>query len=131
MKDECGPDSSFILHPSSFRMKLSFRQRIVLTLTPLFLLLAALGGSGVVLLSWLGGRIDLILKENYQSVLMMRDLDEAVERMDATFHRGPAAGEERRSGALARYQAARAALWDAFGREENNITIEGEAELVE
>ncbi len=112
-------------------MKLSFRQRIVLTLTPLFLLLAALGGSGVVLLSWLGGRIDLILKENYQSVLMMRDLDEAVERMDGTFHRGPAVAEERRPGALARYQAARAALWDAFGREENNITIEGEAELVE
>ena len=52
---------------------------------PLFALLVALGGTGAALIYHLGGRIDNILRENYDSVVYMRDLNEALERMDSLF----------------------------------------------
>jgi hypothetical protein len=64
---------------------LTLRQRILLTLLPLLVLLAVLGGAGVVLLHRLGGRIDEILRENYDSVRYMQRLDKAVERIDSSF----------------------------------------------
>src|SRR5215471_17173491 len=66
-------------------MKITLRHRIILTLVPLFVLLTILGGAGVVLLYQLGGRIDEILRENYDSVIYMKDLNEAVERIDSSF----------------------------------------------
>jgi two-component system, NtrC family, sensor histidine kinase KinB len=66
-------------------MTLSLRQRILLTLTPLLLLLALLGGAGTVLLLYLGNRIDDILRENYVSVRAMEQLNEALERIDSSF----------------------------------------------
>src|SRR5256885_11904861 len=66
-------------------MTFTLRQRIFLTLLPLMILLAVLGSAGVVLLLRLGGRIDVILRENYDSVLYMERLGEAVERIDSSF----------------------------------------------
>src|SRR5262249_36948736 len=66
-------------------MTLSLRYRIVLTLLPLLALLALLGAAGAVLLYRLGGRIDLILRENYDSVIAMERLNEALERIDSSF----------------------------------------------
>src|SRR3954466_11652678 len=66
-------------------MTLSLRRRILLTLTPLLVLLAVLGGAGVGLLSYLGNRINAILRENYDSVRAMEQLNEAVERIDSSF----------------------------------------------
>jgi signal transduction histidine kinase len=66
-------------------MTLRLRSRIYLTLVPLLVLLAALGAAGVVLLSQLGGRIDVILRENYASVIAMENLKEALERIDSSF----------------------------------------------
>lgn len=59
-------------------MTLSLRQRILLTVTPLLLLLAGLGVSGAVLLVRLGQRSDAILRENYDSVRAMDRLKLAV-----------------------------------------------------
>ena len=61
-------------------MTLSLRSRIVLTLLPLLAVLVILGGAGVALLHRLGGRIDAILRENYDSVIAMERLTEALER---------------------------------------------------
>ncbi len=66
-------------------MTRSLRRRILLTLTPLLMLLAVLGGVGTVLLFHLGNRIDDILRENYVSVRAMEELNEALERIDSSF----------------------------------------------
>ena len=65
-------------------MRLSFRLRILLTLLPLLALLALIGGAGAGLLVHLGGRIDAILKENYESVRYMQELREALEEIDSS-----------------------------------------------
>lgn len=66
-------------------MSLTLRQRILLTLLPVLILLCVLGGTGVVLLRQLGSSIDVILRENYESVLAMQDLKDALERIDSSF----------------------------------------------
>ena len=56
---------------------MTFRRRIIVAMVPLFALLVALGGTGTVLIYHLGNRIDEILRENYDSVIYMRDLNES------------------------------------------------------
>src|SRR5262249_40424911 len=65
--------------------KMTLRRRRVHTLVPLLTLLAILGIAGTVLLLHLGNRIDAILRENYDSVLAMERLNEALERIDSSF----------------------------------------------
>jgi hypothetical protein len=64
---------------------MTLRTRIILALAPILLLILALGASGLVLIDRLGGRIDQILRENYDSVRYMQELNEAVERIDSSF----------------------------------------------
>ena len=65
-------------------MSLSLRHRLVLTIVPLMVLSAVVGATGLVLLHRLGGRIDVILRENYDSVVAMVGLKEALERIDSS-----------------------------------------------
>jgi signal transduction histidine kinase len=109
-------------------MSLTIRQRIVVTLAPLLILLALLGVAAFVLLSRLGGRVDQILRENYDSVLYMERLNEALERIDSAFQFALAGRE-----AKARRQYAE--NWESYdqwlAKEQGNITLPGEQELVE
>src|SRR5258707_13634449 len=66
-------------------MTVTLRQRIVLTLLPLLVLMVGLGGTAAALLYDLGGRIEAILHANYDSVLYMERLNESVERIDSSF----------------------------------------------
>src|SRR5581483_4812275 len=109
-------------------MTLSVRRRLVLTLAPLLLLLAALGGTGVVLLHRLGGRIDLILRENYDSVRAMFRLNEALERIDSAFQFALAGRED---DARRQYRNDWPRYDEQLRVEQDNITLPGEAELVE
>src|SRR5262245_65974971 len=66
-------------------MTLTLRSRIFLTLVPLLLLLVVLGTAAVVLLLRLGNSVNAILRENYDSVIAMERLNEALERIDSSF----------------------------------------------
>jgi NtrC-family two-component system sensor histidine kinase KinB len=63
----------------------TLRQRILITLLPLLVLVALMGSAGVLLLHRLGGSVDVILRENYESVIAMQELKEALERIDSSF----------------------------------------------
>jgi signal transduction histidine kinase len=108
-------------------MALTLRQRIVVTVLPLLILLAGTGGAGIAFLYWVGGRIDEIMRENYQSVVAMVGLNEALERIDSSF------GFALLGRADARQVYAR--NWQEYDRflnlERANITLPGERELVE
>ncbi|HVK19621.1 MAG TPA: ATP-binding protein [Fimbriiglobus sp.] len=107
---------------------MTLRRRILLTLAPVFGLLAVLGIGGVTLLRNLGTRADVILRENYTSVLAMERLNEALERIDSSFQFALAGKEVE---ARANYGA----QWEEYQRqlrvEQGNVTIHPqEGELV-
>src|SRR5216683_2101884 len=113
---------------------LSLRYRIALMLLPQLALLAVLGGAGVFILrhldnsiQHLGNRIDRILRENYDSVLYMQHLDEALERIDSSFQFALAGREDQ---ARDQYRDNWAVYEDNLRKEEKNITLPGEGELV-
>src|SRR5262245_64847741 len=108
-------------------MTLSLRRRILLTLVPLLLIPAALGTAGAVLLSQLGGRASAILRENYDSVRAMFRLNEALERIDSSFMFALSGREEE---ARRQYQESWPAYDEQLRVEQNNITVPGEAALV-
>jgi PAS domain S-box-containing protein len=106
---------------------MTLRQRIVLALSPLVCLLAIIGATGVFLLRQVGNRIEDILRENYVSVDAMVGLNEALERIDSSFQFALQGKED----AHREYEANWKLYDEKLLREENNITEEGEPELVE
>ena len=108
-------------------MTFSLRWRIWLTLAPLLLLLALLGAAGLVLLQRLGSASEAILRENYDSVVAMVGLNEALERIDSSFQFAISGQPDARE--------AYDANWPAFNHnldiERNNITLPGEQELAD
>src|SRR5437773_1409042 len=98
---------------------MTLRHRLLLTLAPSLLLLAVLGAAGVYLLQRVSGTANLILRENYDSVVAMVGLNEALERIDSSF-----------ALALLGDETARASYehnWQEFDRhlsaQQNNVTI--------
>jgi PAS domain S-box-containing protein len=87
-----------------------------------------LGGAALAILHRLGGQIDLIMRENYVSVIAMERLAEAVAGVDSSFQLALAG---RVSEAKEQYQASWASYRDALRLEQDNITLPGEGELVE
>src|SRR5262245_31623709 len=108
-------------------MNLTLRHRLMLTLLPLLALVALLGGAGFVLLSRLGDRIDVILRENYRSVIYMERLNEALERIDSSFQFALAGRE---SAARQQYDENWTAFDENLAKERDNITLPSEADLV-
>ena len=107
---------------------MTLRSRILLTLLPLLALLAVVGGAAAVLLYRLGDSIDLILKENYTSVIAMERLNESLERIDSSFQFA-IAGEEKKE--IAQYDQNWPHYDAALQTEQQNITLDGEKELVD
>ncbi len=105
---------------------MTFRRRIIAAMIPLFALLIALGATGSFLINQLGTQVDNILRENYDSVVYMRDLNEALERIDSSFQFA-LAGRETQS--FEQYQAnwkgtkERPGYEESLRLEQHNITI--------
>ncbi len=113
-------------------MTLTLRQRILLTIVPLLVIVAVLGSAGVALLFRLGNSAGAILRENYDSVIAMQRLNEALERIDSAFqfalngrHDADLLQRARRQ-----YEQNSEAYREALDVERNNITLPGEGELV-
>src|SRR5260370_40835189 len=104
------------------------RKRIIFSLPPLLALMLVLGGAALAVLHRVGGQIDLILRENYDSVIAMERLNGAVAGIDSSFQLALAGREEK---AGRQYEPNWASYRDALQLEQNNITLPGEAELVE
>lgn len=107
---------------------MTFRRRILIAMVPLFALLVALGATGTFLIYHLGDQVGKILTENYDSVIFMRDLNEALERIDSSFQFTLVGREER---SLKQYQENWEKYQECLGREQRNITVPGERELVD
>jgi signal transduction histidine kinase len=107
---------------------LTLRHRIVLTLLPLLLLLAVIGSAGVVLLLRLGNSVGSILRENYDSVIAMERLNEALERIDSSFQFSMSGQREK---ALRQYEENWRGYRESLDIARGNITLEGEADLVQ
>ena len=108
-------------------MVVSLQTRILLTVAPLLVLLAIVGGVGAWLLYDLGGRIGVILRENYESVIAMEDLNEALERIDSSFQFA-LSGQETK--AREQYEKNCPRYQQALEKEQHNITLPGEQALV-
>jgi two-component system, NtrC family, sensor histidine kinase KinB len=102
------------------------KRRILLWFCPIVILFLGVGLYAVVLFNRLGGSIDVILKENYQSVLSGQQMKESAERMDSGLSFA-LAGEERRGRDLFNENAP--LFQQSLQKELKNITLPGEGEL--
>jgi two-component system, NtrC family, sensor histidine kinase KinB len=104
------------------------KRRILLWLCPILILFVGVGLYAVLLFDRLGGSIDVILRENYQSVLAGQQMKESAERMDSGLSFG-LAGEERRGRDL--FNENTPLFQKSLHDELNNITVPGEGEIAQ
>ena len=106
----------------------TLRTKLLIGMVPLLALVVGLGIWAITLFNRLGNNIEVILRENYRSVLAAQSMKESLERMDSAlwFAIG---GKE----AMAREQFR--ASRDAFGKElrveQANVTLPGEQGMVD
>ena len=62
---------------------LGLRQKISLGFSALLVIIIVIGTQSILHLSKLGASIDVILRENYQSVIACQQMKEALERIDS------------------------------------------------
>ena len=106
------------------------RNRILLGVTPLVVLLMVIGGYAVWLFVRLGGAVNTTLRENYTSIAAMRDLRESALRIDRTLalhHAGVMPAAE----AHAAFDAEAAGCRRGVEAERAIITEPGEKEAAE
>ena len=98
----------------------SLRTRLLLGIAPLLAIMVGLGLWAVLMFLRLGGNIDVILRENYQSVLAAENIKESLERMDSSllFVIG---GEEARG--RDQFAESRPKFEENFEAERLNVTI--------
>jgi two-component system, NtrC family, sensor histidine kinase KinB len=104
---------------------LSLRQKLLLGFGGLLLIILIGGIQSIIQFRHLGQSIDVILKENYRSVIACQDMKEALERMDSgvlfTFLGYQQLGNEQ-------IKKNEAAFEKALDIELHNITVPGEGE---
>jgi two-component system, NtrC family, sensor histidine kinase KinB len=105
---------------------MTLNRRLLIGTTPVLIIFLAVGIYAIALFLRLGGAIDVILRENYRSVVACQNMKEAAERMDSglLFILN---GEEQRGRALfAQYTPV---FEDNLTAESHNITVAGEGAL--
>lgn len=106
----------------------TLRMKLTLGFLPLLAILIGLGLWAIVMFYGLGGNIDVILRENYRSVLAVERMKEALERMDSgLIFAASGRGQEAR----AQFDKSREEFDRQLAVEQGNITLPGEKELVD
>ena len=105
---------------------MTLNRRLLLGITPVLAIFLAVGIYAIFLFSKLGGAIDVILRENYQSVVASQNMKEASERMDAglLFMLG---GQEEKGRQL--FKQYTPVFEKNLDIEAHNITLPGEGDL--
>lgn len=104
------------------------KQRIFLGLAPLFVLLIAMGVYAVSLFTKLGNSVDVILRENFRSVIAGQQMKETAERMDSALFFSLVGEEER---ARKMYDQNLPEFRENLSAELHNITVPGEQSLAD
>ncbi|MEJ7640358.1 MAG: diguanylate cyclase, partial [Singulisphaera sp.] len=106
----------------------TLRSRLLVGIAPLLAIMVGLGLWAIVMFSRLGGNIDVILRENYRSVLAAQNMKEALERMDSAllFAVG---GQEAR--AREQFQEFRPTFETNLRIERGNVNLPGEQQLAD
>jgi two-component system, NtrC family, sensor histidine kinase KinB len=106
----------------------TLRTKLLIGLTPLLAIMVGLGLWAIVMFSRLGNNIDVILKENYASVLAAEGMKEALERIDSALLFAIGGEEQQARDQFAEYRP-------VFERnlkiEQGNVTLPGEQEMAD
>jgi signal transduction histidine kinase len=105
---------------------MTLNRRLLLGTAPVLLIFLAVGIYAIFLFSKLGGAIDVILRENYQSVVASQNMKESAERMDSGLLL-MLGGEEEQGKKL--FQQYAPVFEKNSGIEAHNITLPGEGDL--
>ena len=105
----------------------TLRMKLMLGFLPLLAILIGLGLWAIAMFYGLGGNIDVILRENYRSVLAVERMKEAIERMDSGLM---FAFSGRAQQAREQFDKSKEEFDRQLGVEQHNITVPGEQELV-
>lgn len=106
----------------------TLRTRLLIGITPLLAITIALGLWGVGMFYRLGGAIDVILRENYRSVLAAQNMKESLERIDSALLFATSGQESRAKEQFAEFRP----LFERNLKiEQGNVTIEGEQALAD
>ncbi|MFZ5867724.1 MAG: ATP-binding protein [Thermodesulfobacteriota bacterium] len=104
---------------------LGLRTKLSLGLGGLLVIIGVIGVQSIFLLSELGESIDIILRENYRSVIAAQEMKEALERMDSAALFALLGYEEKGKDLVASNEGK---FRSALQVELNNITLPGEAQ---
>ena len=104
------------------------KRRILFGLAPIFVLILAMGAYAILLFTKLGTLVDVILRENFRSVLAGQQMKEAAERMDSALFFS-LVGEEERGRRL--YAQNLPVFNEGLKTELGNITLPGEDKLAD
>ena len=109
-------------------MKWTVRKKMLAGYGAILLLLLVVLGWAFVNLLRLGRASDAILRENYKSILAAEDMIDAIERQDSATLLLILGFEEE---ALNNFKRNESGFLQSFTRAEDNITIDGETEIIE
>ena len=107
---------------------MSLRQKLALGFGGLLVIIAAIGIHNITRITALGQSIDVILRENYRSVIACQEMKEALERMDSGAVFVLLGAEQKGNDQIAQNDAR---FEKALQVELGNITLPGEGEKAE
>jgi two-component system, NtrC family, sensor histidine kinase KinB len=117
-----------LIRPMEVKVMIGIKQKLMLGFGGLLAVIALVGALTMVQIDDLGKAIDMILKENYRSVVACQDMKESLERMDSgTLF--TLAGNEMEGNRLIKKYTSR--FRGALNVELGNITLPGEHEKAE